>query len=100
VHPLDSWNKFVKALIVAREAWNEHREIMIHNPEVDGVPVEAMRVLYATWTKAEFGLMLERFIDYWRRYGGLDGMVFKSTIKEEPRKEEEVKNARRGKDTG
>lgn len=76
---LETWNNFVSKLLEAKEAWNKHRELVLASaPQGTLSSVLAMRVLAATFNRAEFDIALSRMVDYWRAYGGLEALYFGS----------------------
>ncbi len=73
------WNKFLDKMVEAREVWGEYQEIRI----VEGLPKDldtpSMRHMSSTLHRAKFDIALPRLVDYWRRYGGIEGLFAKNS---------------------
>lgn len=82
-----SWNKVVKSLLATRDAWNELVEIMETYPEI---PPECPTFLSSSSIRSSFEVALPRFVDTWRRSGGLEEMLI--PVPSPPRKKKEEKD--------
>ncbi len=75
----EAWNAFLDKMIEARELWGKYQEIRI----VKGIPkdldVPSMRHMSSTLHRAKFDIALPRLVDYWRRYGGIEGLIAKNS---------------------
>ena len=66
------WNKFVDLLAEAKDYWEtEIRGITRKEVEMFGGRKAKILQLYRL---TKFEVLIPRFIDYWRGYGGLDAM--------------------------
>ena len=74
--PIESWNIFIKGLIMARDAWRIHREGMM-SVNLASLPIEAQRQLrFRSIHKAsDFERALLQAINRWRTSGGLEKML-------------------------
>jgi len=90
VSPIDTWNEFINTLILAKEKWLVHKEVMIERRTIEDLPIEAQRQLRYTdiHRASDFARMLLQFIHRWRTSGGLTAMVI--TLK--PDESEKKKN--------
>ncbi len=75
----EKWNEFLDKMIEARGLWGEYQEMRI----VEGMPkdldVPSMRHMSSTLHRAKFDIALPRLVDYWRRYGGIEGLIAKNS---------------------
>ena len=86
---VEEWNRFIRALLSARSAWNRCRELMDSQPDLDDLPVPAIQRLSKMQPKTRFGVLMPRFVDYYRLVGGLEEMVIELPKEETKEKEEE-----------
>jgi len=72
------WNSVVDALISARDNWDKMQKALATVPR-DTLQLAPIQVQKATmrFRKAGFNVMLSRFSDYYRAYGGLEAMKVK-----------------------
>lgn len=72
------WNAIVNAMQTAEKAWNaileEHTKVSRERLML--APLEVQRAL-SRFGKAQFNVMLSRFVDYYRAQGGLEAMKIK-----------------------
>ena len=72
----EKWNEFLDKIIEARELWGEYQEIRtLKGVNIEGLDVPSMRHMSSTLHKAKFDIALPRLVDYWRRYGGIEGII-------------------------
>lgn len=72
------WNGVVESLIAARTNWEEMQKILVDIPRdaVQLAPIQVQKAA-ARFRKAGFNVMLSRFADYYRAFGGLEAMKVK-----------------------
>jgi hypothetical protein len=77
------WNGVIEGLTVARTNWEEMQKILGVVPR-DVIQLAPIQVQKATmrFRKASFSVMLSRFADYYRAYGGLEAMKVKGAEKD------------------
>ncbi len=75
----EKWNEFLDTMIKSRGLWEEYREIRLVGGIPEDLDVPSMRHMSSTLHKAEFNVALPRLVDYWRRYGGIEGLIAKNS---------------------
>jgi hypothetical protein len=72
------WNGVVDGLMVARKHWEEMQTLLLEIPrdQIQLAPVQVQKAS-ARFRKATFSVMLSRFADYYRAFGGLEAMKVK-----------------------
>lgn len=83
-----SWNRFAKALVRTKKAWDNHVKLMCVTSakDVELAPVEAQRFLSKAFNKSRFDVMIPRMVDYWRTIGGIDQLVVAMPVKVKKKK--------------
>ena len=73
-----AWNGVVEALEVAKENWEQMQELLAltSRDEIDLMPLEVQKAT-KRFRRAKFTVMLERFVEHYRAYGGLERMKVK-----------------------
>ena len=80
--PLDlvvkHWNGVIDGLQISEANWNKVLELLpgIPTGELQNAPLQVQKAL-AKFKKAKFTVMIERFVEYYRKYGGLEAMKVK-----------------------
>ncbi len=109
----EKWNEFLDKLVEAKKLWEEYQEMrIVKGIDLDGLSVPSMRHMSSTLHRAKFDIALPRLVDYWRRYGGIEGIMaynssgskFDTGLDERTKKEtkkngNETRQARRVKST-
>jgi hypothetical protein len=75
---VDSWNKVIIHLVLARRAWEEHREMraQVTPKQIERIlNPEEQRYLSNIFYKSKFEVLLPRLVDYWRGRGGVDTLI-------------------------
>ncbi len=75
----EAWNKFLDKMVEARELWEEYRGIRIVERIPEDLDTPSMRHMSSTLHRAKFDIALPRLVDYWRRYGGIEGLFAKNS---------------------
>jgi len=75
----EAWNKFLDKMIEAKGLWEEYQEIRIVKGMPEDLDVPSMRHMSSTLHRAKFDIALPRLVDYWRRYGGIEGLIAKDS---------------------
>lgn len=72
------WNGVVDSMINARYHWNEMQKILqtIPREAMQFAPVHVQKAT-AKFKKAKFEVMVDRFVEHYRGFGGLDAMKVK-----------------------
>lgn len=88
-----TWNRFVTSLISAEEHWKELQEVVsqMNRAKLDELPSKGQQLISVYW-RQNFLVMMPRFMDYFRAYGGL------AETKMELPKEEPKKRGKEGKE--
>lgn len=75
---MECWNVVVESLQVAEQHWEEMQELLLAIPrdEVQSAPIELQHAV-TRFRRARFTVMLERFVNHYRAYGGLEAMKVK-----------------------
>lgn len=73
-----SWNVIVNSLMTAEKSWNEilAMQEVVSKQKLMFAPMEVQKAL-SRFGKAQFNVMLARFVDYYRAQGGLEAMKVK-----------------------
>ncbi len=77
----EKWNNFLDKMVEARESWAEYQEErIVKGISLDTLDVPSMRHMSSSLHRAKFDIALPRLVEYWRRYGGIEGiMAYTST---------------------
>jgi len=72
-----TWNRFVKCLFAAEEAWEEHRMLLASTPkkEVEKLPLQTQKFLSQPFSRSVFSKMLPLLVNYWIVTGGLKTLL-------------------------
>ena len=75
----ESWNRFIKQMIRAKEVWTKHQELLLEATrlEIETQPVEAQRFL-GLYERMEFEVMLGNFAFLCMTYGGLESFLVRT----------------------
>lgn len=78
-----NWNGVIDGLILARGHWEEMQKILASVPRdlVQLAPIPVQKACMR-FRKANFNVMLSRFADYYRAFGGLESMRVKGAEKD------------------
>jgi len=79
----ESWNRFIKQMIRAKEVWTKHQELLLNATriEVESQPVEAQRFLNL-YERMEFEVMLGNFAFLCLTSGGIETFMVEEKKKE------------------
>lgn len=71
-----TWNSFVRKLQGAERLWEEFQEKLGEVPRdgLEDAPMQLQKAA-ARMRRTSFEVMLPRFVDFWRGYGKLEGMI-------------------------
>lgn len=74
----EEWNGVVEGLEKAKGHWEKMQEVLkaVSRDEVQKAPMQVQKAM-GRFRKAKFDVMLERFVAYYRGYGGLEAMKVK-----------------------
>jgi hypothetical protein len=72
------WNAIVNSMISAEKAWGQILELQlkVSREKMQFAPLEVQKAV-SRFGKAQFNVMLARFVDYYRSQGGLEAMKIK-----------------------
>jgi hypothetical protein len=75
LHPtVVKWNEFIDHLLRAKELWEEmNTELPDRTEREISFPYQA-QLIFSMFEHQDFTVMIPRFTDYWRGYGGLEVM--------------------------
>jgi hypothetical protein len=75
VHPtVVKWNEFIEHLLEAKRLWAEMNEELPDRVQREIVFPYQAQLIFSMFEKQDFTVMLPRFTDYFRGYGGLESM--------------------------
>lgn len=75
----EAWNEVIDSLIKTRELWEEYQEIRLQTGITEDLDTPSMRHMASTLHRAKFDIALPRLVDYWRRYGGIEGLIMRNS---------------------
>jgi len=86
------WNGFVRKLQGAENLWEEFQKKLLYFPR-DGLESAPLGLQKAAgkFRRAKFNVMLPRFVDYYRAYGGLEDLIVPLSPLKEKEEKKEVK---------
>ena len=84
-----TWNRFIRTLEKAETFWDQFQEklLVLNQEQLENLPISVQKAA-ARYKRAKFTVMLPRFVDFWRGYGGL-GELIAVLEKPEEKKEKE-----------
>lgn len=78
-----SWNRVMKLLTRAQEAWEKHREVALQRPSLAGLDPKTSKTLALPINKYEFDFAIQEFPLLWKHCGGPAGMLVPVNKEEE-----------------
>ena len=81
---VSAWNGVVEALGEAKVCWERMQGLLAltSRDEIDCMPLEVQKAT-KRFRRAKFTVMLERFVEHYRAYGGLERMKVKQGTRRE-----------------